>query len=106
MSPRAACRLESLGFSEVYDYVAGKKDWFDAGLPMEGEIADAVLLGHRARRDMTTCRPDGAVGELAARASVAGWDQAAVVNDANVLQGWLSGETLSDRCAPGTSQCP
>src|SRR5438309_12115020 len=33
MSPRAAWRLESVGFSEVSDYVAGKNDWMSAGLP-------------------------------------------------------------------------
>jgi len=32
MSPRAASRLESLGFRDVYDYAAGKADWFAAGL--------------------------------------------------------------------------
>jgi len=32
MSPRAASRLESLGFRDVYDYAAGKADWFNAGL--------------------------------------------------------------------------
>ena len=39
MSPRAACRLETLGFAEVYDYVAGKADWLGRGLPREGEKA-------------------------------------------------------------------
>ncbi len=33
MSPRAAWRLERLGFGHVYDYVAGKVDWMAAGLP-------------------------------------------------------------------------
>src|ERR687892_109584 len=27
MSPRAASRLESIGFEDVYEYVAGKADW-------------------------------------------------------------------------------
>jgi hypothetical protein len=36
MSPRAAARLESLGFKQVYDYAAGKTDWGSAGLPLEG----------------------------------------------------------------------
>ena len=27
MSPRAACRLEALGFTRVYDYVDGIADW-------------------------------------------------------------------------------
>ena len=39
MSPRAAWRLESLGFGDVYDYVAGKVDWMAAGLPIEGANA-------------------------------------------------------------------
>ena len=33
MSPRAAWRLERLGFAPVYDYAAGKVDWMAAGLP-------------------------------------------------------------------------
>ena len=38
MSPRAAWRLESLGFSHVYDYVAGKIDWLAAGLTFGATI--------------------------------------------------------------------
>jgi hypothetical protein len=33
MSPRAAWRLEGLGFERVYDYVPGESDWFASGLP-------------------------------------------------------------------------
>ena len=40
MSPRAACRLQTLGFTNVYDYVLGKADWLAHGLPTEGEQAD------------------------------------------------------------------
>ena len=36
MSPRAAWRLESIGFTRAYDYVAGKADWGSFGLPLEG----------------------------------------------------------------------
>ena len=39
MSPRAVCRLEALGFQQVYDYVPGKVDWLARGLPREGEKA-------------------------------------------------------------------
>jgi rhodanese-related sulfurtransferase len=42
MSPRAACRLELLGFTQVYDYVAGKADWLAHGLPTEGEQARSL----------------------------------------------------------------
>jgi len=34
-SPSAAQKLDKLGFENVYDYEAGKKDWQEAGLPME-----------------------------------------------------------------------
>jgi rhodanese-related sulfurtransferase len=33
-SAQAAGKLESLGFSNVWDYEGGKKDWQDAGYPM------------------------------------------------------------------------
>jgi rhodanese-related sulfurtransferase len=34
-STKAARRLVELGYSEVYDYEAGKVDWKEAGLPVE-----------------------------------------------------------------------
>jgi len=34
-SPRAAERMEALGYDRVYDYAAGKRDWRQAGLPIE-----------------------------------------------------------------------
>ena len=34
-SPTAAKKLTDLGFENVYDYEGGKKEWKEAGLPME-----------------------------------------------------------------------
>ena len=34
-SPKAARRLDKLGYETVYDYEAGKVDWKEAGLPVE-----------------------------------------------------------------------
>ncbi len=51
MSPRAAWRLESLGFHDVYDYVDGKLDWMAAGLPTEGTNAEHPRAGDLARKD-------------------------------------------------------
>lgn len=34
-SPKAAARMEELGFRRVYDYAAGKTDWRKAGLPVQ-----------------------------------------------------------------------
>lgn len=33
-SPKAAERMEAIGYSDVLDYEAGKVDWRDAGLPV------------------------------------------------------------------------
>ena len=38
MSPRAAWRLEGLGFEKVFDYVPGEADWFASGLPRDGKL--------------------------------------------------------------------
>jgi rhodanese-related sulfurtransferase len=34
-SPKAARRLDALGYTNVHDYAAGKADWREAGLPVE-----------------------------------------------------------------------
>lgn len=54
MSPRAACRLESLGFTAVYDYAAGKSDWTGSGLATEGTHASMPRPG-RLVRQVPTC---------------------------------------------------
>lgn len=42
----AARRLAQLGYTNVYDYEAGKQDWIDAGLPTEsGTVAVADRAG-------------------------------------------------------------
>ena len=35
-SPRAAEKLDTFGFTNVWDYVEGKRDWIEAGYPVEG----------------------------------------------------------------------
>lgn len=35
----AARKLEALGYSDVAEYVEGKQDWVDAGLPTESGLA-------------------------------------------------------------------
>ncbi len=34
-SPKAAQRMEELGYRQVFDYEAGKVDWQEAGMPTE-----------------------------------------------------------------------
>ncbi len=94
MSPRAAWRLESLGFAEVYDYAAGKEDWLAWGLPREGRTAQVPTVGEVARRDVPTCGLADRVGDVKARAQAAGLDACVVVNERRVVLGLLRGREL------------
>ncbi len=59
MSPRAAARLETLGFTKVYDYVGGKTDWL-AALVNFGYIANEVVTTEEiVRRLKETARQAG-----------------------------------------------
>jgi 3-mercaptopyruvate sulfurtransferase SseA len=87
MSPRAAWRLESLGFTEVYDYAAGKEDWLAWGLPREGRTAQVPTVGEVARRDVPTCGLADRVADAKARAQAAGYDACVVVNARRVVLG-------------------
>lgn len=57
MSPRAAARLESIGFEQVYDFTAGKAAWGAAGLPLEGENGSESRAGAHVRSDVPACSP-------------------------------------------------
>jgi CBS domain-containing protein len=94
MSPRAAWRLESMGFAQVYDYAAGKLDWLAAGLPSEGSNARRPRAGDVARRDVPTCGLDERLGEVARRVWAAGWDACVVVNQQRVVLGLLRAKEL------------
>jgi rhodanese-related sulfurtransferase len=63
MSPRAAARLDRLGF-EVYDYALSKVDWMAHGLPMEGTAAARPTALSFAREDVATCALDDRAGEI------------------------------------------
>lgn len=89
MSPRAAVRLESLGFTEVYDYVAGKADWAAMGLPLEGKLANIPRAGDVARKSVPTCRLTERMGSVRERVHSSGWDVCLVVDDAGVVLGRL-----------------
>jgi CBS domain-containing protein len=97
MSPRAAWRLESLGFREVYDYTSGKLDWLAAGLPTEGALARLPRAGDVARKDVPTCSTDERLDDVRRRVREAGWDACVVVNDERIVFGLLrAGELEGD----------
>ncbi|SRR6266511_5937643 len=101
MSPRAAWRLETLGFGEVYDYRAGKLDWLAAGLPVEGELAGRATAGSVARRDVPTCRLDEPMHEVRERVHAAGWDACVVVNEQRIVLGLFRAKELEEPSGAG-----
>ena len=100
-----------MGFTRVYDYVAGKKDWGSFGLPHEGTSVPARSAGDAARRDVPTCRLDERLADVQMRVGAAGWDTAIVVNDERVVLGRLGRKALAsgedvpvrDAMSPGPS---
>jgi CBS domain-containing protein len=89
MSPRAACRLETLGFTRVYDYVSGKMDWLARALPTEGTKADAPRVKDALRDDVVTCGLDEKVGGVMARVDESPYGFALVVSSTSILLGRL-----------------
>jgi rhodanese-related sulfurtransferase len=67
LSPRAACRLETLGFRNVHDYAVGKADWLTRGLPTEGERAPGLRAKDVVETDVVTCALDDPVGDVRER---------------------------------------
>jgi CBS domain-containing protein len=88
MSPRAASRLDGLGFPRVYDYAAGKADWGSYGLPLEGQADSSSRVSAVAETNPPTCRVDESVAEVADRLPE-GWDICVVTNDHEVVVGVL-----------------
>jgi CBS domain-containing protein len=97
LSARAAWRLETLGFREVYRYQAGRDDWLVARLPLEGELAGVPRATDVARRDVPACKLDDRVSEVARRVDEEGWPLAVVLNEQRIVLGRLRPGDLRDR---------
>lgn len=95
MSPRAASRLETLGFEQVYDYVAGKADWGSFGLPLAGRRDSATRVGAHAPTDVPTCRLGEPLREVCERVHKSGWDTCFVVDESRVVLGRLGRSALA-----------
>jgi hypothetical protein len=94
MAPRAAARLTTLGFDEVYEYKGGKLDWLAAGLPSEGENSSRPRAADASRKDMVVCGLKDRLGNVSERARGAGWDVAVVIDEARVVLGLLRSKEL------------
>jgi CBS domain-containing protein len=83
MSPRAAWRLEQLGYSPVYDYAAGKVDWLAAGLPTVRADSGERRALDAADPDPPTCGPDEVPDDVDAAAV----SSLVVINEHRVVLG-------------------
>ncbi|MGH3056810.1 MAG: CBS domain-containing protein [Gaiellaceae bacterium] len=97
MSPRAAARLESIGFEQVYDYVGGKADWGSGGLPLEGVEGSETRAGAHLKTDVPTCRPHDHLREVCERLKESGWETCFVVNERRVVLGRLGRRAIRGR---------
>jgi CBS domain-containing protein len=95
MSPRAAWRLEALGFTRVYDFVAGKTDWFACGHPREGTSAETPWAGDLVREGVPTCLVGARLEEAREAASGSELGFCVVVNDERIVAGVLRGDALA-----------
>jgi predicted transcriptional regulator len=108
MSPRAAWRLETLGFTQVHDYVAGKLDWLASGGEVVRPEGSPPTAGELARRDVPACGLLDDVETVAARVAETNWTICAVLNAEGVVLGLLgrSGLTSSGRAGESMREGP
>jgi rhodanese-related sulfurtransferase len=91
LSARAAWRLESMGFQEVYRYTPGKADWLAAGWETEGTQAKKVRIRQMIQKDAPTCALRERLEDVKSRRR-ANQDLCVVVNDRNIVLGVIQGE--------------
>ena len=94
MSPRAAARLDSLGFEAVYDYAPSKVDYLARGLPREGEKADEQRAADLLRDDFVRCRLEDRIDRVKSELETSPYGFALVVDENDVLLGRLRGSAL------------
>jgi len=92
LSARAAWRLESMGFQEVYRYTPGKADWLAAGWETEGTQAKKMRLRQMLHKDVPTCSLRERFEDVKSRRRP-NQDLCVVVNDRNIVLGVIQGET-------------
>jgi len=102
MSPRAATRLEQLGF-DVYDYALGKVDWMAHGLPMEGTAAQRPTAVSFVRDDVATCDLEERVPAIRQRIDGSPYGFALVLAD-RVLLGRVRHSRLDESPADASAE--
>src|SRR5882724_2215405 len=90
LSARAAWRLETMGFQEVYRYTPGKADWLAAGWENEGTQAKKPRIKQALHKDVPTCSLRERLEDVKSRHRP-NQDICVVVNDRNIVLGVVSG---------------
>jgi len=104
MSPRAAARLDTLGFEHVYDYAPSKVDYLARGLPREGEKAGERRAIDVARGDVVLCRLSDSAEKVATRIEASPHGFAIVVSEDQTVLGRLRASALPDAGAVTAEQ--
>jgi predicted transcriptional regulator len=92
MSPRAAWRLDSLGY-DAYDYVAGKQDWLAFGRAYDGY---AHLAGRMLSADVPTCSFRDRIGDVRQALDTSRFGMLVALNSDGVVMGRLGRNTLDN----------
>jgi rhodanese-related sulfurtransferase/CBS domain-containing protein len=94
MSPRAAARLDSLGFERVYDYAVSKVDYLARGLPREGEKAGETRAADLLRDDVVRCRLNDPIDRAREQIDASRYGFALVLDEAGIVLGRLRHSAL------------
>jgi len=92
LSARAAWRLETMGFQEVYRYTPGKADWLAAGWETEGTQSNKARIRQMIHKEVATCSMRERLEDVKSRRRP-NQDICVVVNDRNIVLGVIQGET-------------
>jgi CBS domain-containing protein len=84
-----------LGFTRVYDYVAGKLDWLARNQPVEGSAADNPTIGHHLRHDVVTAALDEPITDIRTRVTASDYNFALVFAPGTTLLGRLRPSVLA-----------
>ncbi len=96
MSPRAAWRLEALGFEQVHDYVGGKADWLANGLPREGARTGVPYAGELVDSAPPTCVLTDTVADVRARLNDTRYGFCLVHNEDRIVLGRVRRSGIED----------
>jgi hypothetical protein len=105
MSPRAACRLETLGFATtlVFDYTAGKADWLANGLPREGHTASVLYAGEAVDTTPPACALDTPVAEIRRILDASSYGFCLVLTARRIVLGRVRRSALKDADVSATA---